>query len=80
VTKPQRQAIVVVVLCVLAACLLLCGFWTHGLVLVKPKHPPGPPLNYSRFQVRTPRTVRPGYFGCCPGGVMIDNMSPSILK
>ena len=29
VTKPQRQAIVVVVLCVLAACLLLYGFWTH---------------------------------------------------
>jgi hypothetical protein len=80
VTKPQRQAIVVVVLCVLAACLLLYVLLDTRMVLVKSKHPPGPPLNYSRFQVRTPRTVRPGYFGCCPGGVMIDNMSPSILK
>jgi hypothetical protein len=30
VTKPQRQAIVVVVLCILGACLLLYGFSTHG--------------------------------------------------
>jgi hypothetical protein len=29
-TKPQRQAIVVVALCVLGALLLLYGFWTHG--------------------------------------------------
>ena len=29
-TKPQRQAIVVVALCVLGALLLLYGFGTHG--------------------------------------------------
>ena len=28
-TKPQRQAIVVVVSCVLGAFLLLYGFWIH---------------------------------------------------
>jgi hypothetical protein len=29
-TKPQPQAIVMLAFCILAALMLLYGFWTHG--------------------------------------------------
>ena len=61
--KPQRQAIVVVALCVLGAFFIALRL-LDTLVLIKPKHPPGEPMtlgNMRALDVFYPRSFREGW-------------------